>query len=346
MAIEDKDIETLLAVGVTAVFDMEPNRKDGPRAKTIIRGWRKPTHIMLDRPKSQTGGYAPLQEGQKCVLRYLHEGQACAFDSMVLDWDARRYNPYLRIAWPKSVNHVPFRKHERIKLQLSSEILWPDGSVTTESVRDLSAGGCGLYASKTIDNGGIVRMNFQLPDGSNVQHMRAIVRNTRETGSGFLLGLEFIEGQEQAENDITFFVTTTLERRRTDTGGSTQIHRVLVIDDNTDTSGRLKRNFDNRGMEVVVAANAVDGMYRLRMSPPTAVVVCQTLPDLAGVEVCRMIKIHEDFKSLPVFVYGGDGGDVGKRTKEVGGEAYFPPSLTLAPDVVRAVTQALSNKEV
>ncbi len=344
MAIEDKDIEVLLAVGVTAVFDMDPNRKDGPRAKTIIRGWRKPTHIMVDRPKSQTGGYAPLQEGQKCVMRYLHEGQACAFDSMVLDWDSRRYNPYLRIAWPKSVNHVPFRKHERIKLQLPCEVLWPDGAATTESIRDMSSGGCGVFANKTIENGGVLRMSFQLPDGSNIQQMRAIVRNSRDTGSGFLLGLEFINGQEQAENDIAFFVTTTLDRRRTDAGVTGPAQRVLVMDDNADTCSRFKRNFDNRGIEVIVAANAVDGMYRLRMSPPTAIIVSQTLPDLAGTEVCRAIKMHDDFKVLPVFVYGGDAGELGKQVKEAGGEAYFPPSLTLAPDVVRAVTQLLNAK--
>ncbi len=343
LAFEERNVEAYLAVGIVAVFDLEPHRKDGPRCKTIFRGWRRPNHVMVDRPKAASGsGYAALQEGQSCVVRYLYEGQACAFDSMILDWDARHYNPYLRIAWPKQIEHVAFRKHERIKLQLTCGMEWPDGEKTTGSLRDLSMGGCGAVCGRAPQPGDSLALSFALPDGTSIAGLSAVVRGVREVGAeSWLIGCEYGPGQEALKNNLAFFVTSTLERRRTDNVNPARPERLLIVDDNADLSQRLKRNFETRGFEVVLADNAVDAMYRLRMTPPSAVVLSQTLSDLTGLDVCRVLKRHEDFAQLPVYVYGGEPDDMEGQVRNAGGTGYFPPSLTLAPDMARTLLQTL-----
>lgn len=345
MAFEEKNVEAYLAVGVTAVFDLDPNRKDGPRCKTVVRGWRKPGHIMVDRPKSASGlGFAALQEGQPCVVRYLHEGQACAFDSMILEWDTRHYNPCLRIAWPKRIEHVAFRKYERIKLQISCIIEWPNGVKSEGGLRDLSMGGCGVVCDCPPPHEGTVALSFVLPDGTSITGLRTTVRSERELGpNAWFMGCEYQPGQESDENNLAFFVTSTLERCRSGTDCESRSQRVLIVDSNPDMSQRIRRNLETRGFEVVLADNTVDAMYRLRMTPPAAVLLSQTLSDLAGLEVCRVIKTHKDMNTLPVYVYGGEPNNLEVLVREAGGTGYFPPALTLAPEIARTLALVLKT---
>ncbi|NJL71613.1 MAG: flagellar brake protein [Candidatus Competibacteraceae bacterium] len=62
---------------------------------------------MLDRPKTDAGSFSALQEGQECVIRFIHEGMACAYNAHVIDWDTRRHNPYLRITCRASCSTSP-----------------------------------------------------------------------------------------------------------------------------------------------------------------------------------------------------------------------------------------------
>ncbi len=345
MAVESKDVEEFLSVGTSIMFHTDPVRKDGPRFKTNVRGWRKGNHILLDRPKAANGSFVALQEGQQCVVRYLCEGKACAFDSQVLGWDSRRQSPYLRIRWPQSLQYVTFRKFERIKIHLKCQIEWPTGEHSAACMCDLSIGGCGLHSCHESHVDENIKLSFQLPDGVHVQEVQAKVRNVRALTQRNFLGVEFCENQEAVENEIAFFVTSLLERQRMAGELEAAAHRVLVIDSDPKISARLKQTFEFRKCEVVLATNVVDGMYRLRVAKPSAVIVHQELSDLVGLEVCRIIRECIDFKNTLVYLYGGEDENLEAKAIGVGATGYFPPLLTMAPDIAAGVSQALAKRE-
>lgn len=330
-------LEQLLDVGTLAVFQLLAGHDEEPRYTTVFRGWHRGAHIVLDRPKAPGGAYASLHEGQECVVRFVREGLAYAFQSQVFDWDTRRASPYLRVVWPEKVYSVSFRRSQRIEIRLPCTLHQEGGSVAEAEILDLSTGGCRLRASQSFGEGSAVRLAFTLPDGTVVEGLEATVRSARKVAESEYLGCEFAGGENEVKMAIAFFVTSTLERRRMDVATAKVGQRVLVIDDNAATSKELRKQFEAHGCDVLLAANAVDGMYRLRMSPPSAVLVSQTLRNLPGADVCRLIKSLRDFAELLVYVYGGAGSGLEDAAREAGAKGYVPAGDTLAEDLAGQV---------
>jgi len=342
---QEKDVERFLVVGNAIMFHTEPNRKDGPRHKTVVRGWRKGDHILLDRPKSPLGGHVPLTENQPCVMRFLIEGRACAFDSYVLNWEVSRQHPCMRIRWPKSVQFVNFRKFERLRVQFPCNVQWADGGATDEEIHDISIGGCRIHASRGCPEGSTLGLTFALPDGARLEELKSQVCSVRQEGERYLLGCRFTEGQEYEVNDVAFFVTSTLDRQRFAESEERAVQRILIMDDNEEIGSRLKRRFEQRGFETLLAGNVVDGLCRLRLLPPCAVMVSQTLKDLPGLTICRIIRNLEEFKTTLLYLYGGEDRGLPDSAREIGVDGYFPPVITMAPDMVLAASQALAQRQ-
>lgn len=342
MAVEEKEIERFFGVGAIVVFHTEPNRRDGPRHKTVLRGWRKPSHLLLDRPKNDSGLFVPLQESQQCVIRFVHDGLACAFDAVVIDWDTRRSNPYLRITWPQEIQYVQFRKFERVKMAFPCTVQSEDGAVFTGEIRDISAGGCGLSSPDfDRDNAKNVYLSFTMPDGVTVEGVKAEVRSQRKGQEGMFLGVEFLPRQERPLNDIMFFVTSRLDRSK---GSDQPAPRVLVIDQDSEFAARLRRCFERRNMDVICVTGTVDGLCALRNTPPRALLVSAAMNDLPAVDLCRLIRGTRSLEDVQIYVYGGDPGQLERLVGDVGASGYFPPKSTLAPDMAFEVSQVLESK--
>ena len=334
MAEELKDLEPLLSVGCPAVFHSDRYSKEAPRYSTLIRGWRKPSYLLLDRPKI-ANRYAAVRENQLCVLRFVHGGKACAFDSMVLDWDNRQYNAYCRVEWPKTVQVVSFRKHERVRFQLPCKVHMADADKPAR-IQDLSTGGCRLFlddpgreGETPIEPGATLEISFKLPDGCAIDRLQCAVRNAQTVGETTSLGCQFMEGQIAAESSIAFFIATTLDR----TGAPQKdAERILIIDENAANSYqqpesadivKLHDIFRERGYEVIVATEMLDGFARLRMLPPIAVLINYAQSDLNGLLAARLIKMTRGFEDLPIFLHNGADAAIEEQAVQIGATGCF-----------------------
>ncbi len=334
------NLESLLAVGTAVVFHTDPNRKDSPRLPSIIRGWHKPSQITVDRPRAMSGSFAMMYENQRCVARYVLEGKACAFDTQVIDWDTRPHNPYMRVTWPKEIHYVSFRKSERIKFTAPCSLVQGKNTWQGE-IRDLSIGGCGLWTGVALKLGTNILASFELPDGTRVESVEALIRNVTETSRGYSLGCEFTPGQDYVENDIAFFFTTALGRSGKDDSPRFVV-RVLILDDDKATGIALKQRFEERGYEVFLSTNTVDGLYRLRAVLPAALLVSQNFGEVPGLEICRLVKLSRDVGALPVFVYGGVEKDFADRARAAGAANSFRPGAGM-DEIAAAVGAAIAN---
>lgn len=321
---KEADLEPYLVVGNPVTFHSDPFRKDAPRYKSAIRGWRSPVYVMLDRPKLGDR-YVVMAQNQPCIIRFVSGGYACAFDTQVLDWDKRRHHAYFRIAWPNAVKVVGFRKHERVMVSIPCMIKAGE-AVNEGTVTDLSIGGCCVTLGVPISPGETVALAFRLSNGYTIEDASALVRNARKVGGQTQIGCEFVEGQETVTSDIAFYVNTRLDRGKT--CGEDE-RRVLIIDHDEKTTKALRKCLQDRGFEVFSAPGLVDGLYRLRVVPPNALLVNQRLQDLTGIELSRIVRHTSGYESMPLFVYGGDSPELEQQAKEAGATQYFQANQTI-----------------
>jgi two-component system, OmpR family, response regulator MprA len=75
--------------------------------------------------------------------------------------------------------------------------------------------------------------------------------------------------------------------------------RVLVVEDDVDIAGVLRRSLDKDGYNVRVAGDGEDALEQAAVFEPDAVVLDLGLPKLDGVEVCRQLRADGD---VPILV--------------------------------------------
>jgi len=198
-----------------------------------------------------------------------------------------------------------------------------------------------LWTGTALKLGTNVLMSFELPDGTRVESVEALIRNVTETSRGYSLGCEFTPGQDYVENDIAFFFTTAMGRSGKEDSPRFVV-RVLILDDDKATGIALKQRFEERGYEVFLSTNTVDGLYRLRAVLPSALLVSQNFGEVPGLEICRLVKLNRDVASLPVFVYGGVERDFAERARAAGAAKAFRPGAGM-DEIAAAVGAAIGD---
>ena len=81
-------------------------------------------------------------------------------------------------------------------------------------------------------------------------------------------------------------------------GGMSGRPRVLVVEDDTDIAGVLRRSLDKEGYDVRVAGDGESALNEAGVFEPDAVVLDLGLPKLDGVEVCRRLRTEGDVPIL------------------------------------------------
>ncbi len=74
--------------------------------------------------------------------------------------------------------------------------------------------------------------------------------------------------------------------------------RVLVVEDDLDIAGVLRRSLDKEGYEVRIAGDGEAALDEAGVFEPDAVVLDLGLPKLDGVEVCRRLRAEGDVPIL------------------------------------------------
>jgi hypothetical protein len=318
MSNEAKDLVSLLHVGESAVLTLSPGKSLAPRYKTAIRGWNYCSFIIFDRPRVRDH-YVRLEKGEPCVVRFLSHGKACGFDSVVVDYDMRQEKPSCALLWPKSFELVSFRRYERVALFIPC-MVEIDGEKIEGEVQDVSLNGCRISISKVVENNSLAKVSFDLPDGSVAEDLEVRVRNQQDSGFTVVLGCEFEPGQEFARSDIAFFVASTLERGMLDKKSA---KRVFIIDADPNSSSILYGMFEDNGWQAFVADNSVEGLLRLRILPPVALVINEAQQDMMGAAVLRLIKESKGLSNLRIFIYRGKDEVIRNCAKEAGLSGYF-----------------------
>ncbi|HEX9305940.1 MAG TPA: response regulator [Anaeromyxobacter sp.] len=95
--------------------------------------------------------------------------------------------------------------------------------------------------------------------------------------------------------------------------------RILIIEDDDDIRAALAEAMEDAGADVVVAADGIDGLARLREGPrPVVILLDLRMPRLGGEEFLREMRADARFEHVPVITMTGgssvaDGSDIVAR---------------------------------
>ena len=297
---QDKDLSEYLAVDEVAVLHLNLSVQWSPRYKAVVRGWCKPYYIIMDRPK-YSGRLVHMQKNDSCVVRFLSEGKACGFNSTVMDFDSRIVGPTCLITWPKHIEVLTFRKYKRVRIFAPCQFSL-ENTVHEGEVQDVSVSGCRVLTPERIMENARIELTFTLPDGVPIEKIHAIVRNVQYREGTSLVGCEFAEGQQHLQSDIAFLAGSLLQR----TAGSENAPRVLIVDESDARAMDLRAVFEARGWLAFTTSNSVEGLLRLRMIVPSALLISDNQKDLPGLQLLDLLKTTRGMESVPVFIYGGE----------------------------------------
>jgi twitching motility two-component system response regulator PilG len=99
---------------------------------------------------------------------------------------------------------------------------------------------------------------------------------------------------------------------------------ILLIEDDLATIRLLTSYFESKGYKCKGVASGTKGVEEVRNTIPKLILLDIILPDISGYELCKMIKEHEKYKEIPVYLLTAiPGSEVEKRMGEIKADGYI-----------------------
>jgi DNA-binding response OmpR family regulator len=78
--------------------------------------------------------------------------------------------------------------------------------------------------------------------------------------------------------------------------------RILVVDDEPDTLELLEFNLKNAGYDVISASDGTEALAKARSSAPELIILDLMLPEIDGLEVCKILRRDPATAQIPVLM--------------------------------------------
>jgi phosphate regulon transcriptional regulator PhoB len=100
-------------------------------------------------------------------------------------------------------------------------------------------------------------------------------------------------------------------------------HRITIIEDEKDIVDLVRYNFRKEGFEVVSFLRGREGLEHLRRNPTDLLLLDIMLPDMDGLELCRLLRSDVRLKELPVIFLTAKGEEIDRVLGlEMGADDY------------------------
>ncbi|MBN1779596.1 response regulator [bacterium] len=120
---------------------------------------------------------------------------------------------------------------------------------------------------------------------------------------------------------------------------------ILFIEDNASYRKMLSDQLRNRGFDVVIAKDGLEGLNAVRKECPDLVITDIMLPGLDGHKICRMIKFDKNFNHIPVVVLTSRDLDEDEElAKRCGADAFIIKNTRTA--IILDIIVKLLNRDI
>lgn len=120
-------------------------------------------------------------------------------------------------------------------------------------------------------------------------------------------------------------------------------HRILVVDDEEDLLELIQYNLAKEGYRVTCVGTGEDALREARANPPDLIVLDLLLPNVDGLEVCKLLKNDPRTKHVPIVMLTAKGDEADMVTGlELGADDYI--SKPFSPRVLTARIRAVLRR--
>jgi len=99
---------------------------------------------------------------------------------------------------------------------------------------------------------------------------------------------------------------------------------ILLIEDDLATIRLLTSYFESKGYKCKGVISGTKGIEEIRGGIPKLILLDIILPDISGYEICKMIKEHEKYQTIPIYLLTAiPGSEVEKRMGETKADGYI-----------------------
>ncbi len=119
----------------------------------------------------------------------------------------------------------------------------------------------------------------------------------------------------------------SLESRRPDTSLShmadTRSKRILIVDDEPDVTELVSYQLRAKGFEAETLNNPTQCIAKIRTFQPDLIILDVMMPEISGIQLCRMLRADPKTKSIPVIFLTAKAEEADRVLGlEVGGDDY------------------------
>jgi two-component system phosphate regulon response regulator PhoB len=124
--------------------------------------------------------------------------------------------------------------------------------------------------------------------------------------------------------------------------------KILIVEDEIDVAELLAHNLRGEGFVVEIVNNGRAALATIKNQPPALIVLDLMLPELSGLDLCRMIKSNPGTKNVPIVMLSARIEEIDRVLGfELGADDYVvkpfsPRELVLR---IRAILRRLSQDE-
>ena len=80
------------------------------------------------------------------------------------------------------------------------------------------------------------------------------------------------------------------------------MERILIVDDDSDIQRLVSYNLSQAGFQVSAAVTGVAALHAVEERLPDLIILDIMLPDLGGLEVCRLVREREQSRRIPIIM--------------------------------------------
>ncbi len=120
--------------------------------------------------------------------------------------------------------------------------------------------------------------------------------------------------------------------------------KILIVDDEVNMRILLQETleeFEDKGVEVLVAENGSDAIKSIRTEKPNLVILDVMMPGMDGFCVCNTIKNELGMKDIYVLMLSADGQEFNKQKGKYAGADSFMTKPFDPDEIVEKVAQIL-----
>ncbi len=117
-------------------------------------------------------------------------------------------------------------------------------------------------------------------------------------------------------------------------------HKVMLVEDEEALALLLKYNLEKEGYEVLWEARGGKVIAEIEKNLPSVIILDWMLPELSGVELCKMIRSKPDIKAIPVIMLTAKGEEEDKiKGLSSGADDYVTKPFSIPELMARVKSQ-------